>query len=222
MDTNVSESVIVKEGFYLLKDQIPCDGRITSIELCGKFISSDSIAHDFTRVYLNASLYRNETNSLKRVTELVQLESRSSATFIMNNGVTCARISVVEYNWTALEGDILGVGFVDSSCEVQTFGSSTRQTCPAHAAVYTNRSSDMVYVSENNSSIQLDELSNVTNLKVNLQVFVGECCLSITVDSYFDSAIHLFYPVSNNADPLPPLYSDACADSKSDPSSKLV
>ena len=221
MDTNVSESVIVKEGFYLLKDQIPCDGRITSIELCGKFISSDSIAHDYTRVYLNASLYRNETNSLKRVTKLVQLESMSSATFT-SNGVTCARISVVKYNWTALEGDIFGVGFVNSSCEVQIFGSSTRQTCPAYAAVYTNSSSDMVYISENNSSIQLDELSNVTNLKVNLQVFVGECCFSITVDGYFDSAIYLFYPVSNNAEPLPPLYSDACADSESDPSSKLI
>ena len=161
--------------------------------MCGAFISSDSIAHDFTRVYLNASLYRNEANSLKRVTELVKLESRSSATHTMNNGVICARISVVEYNWTALERDILGVSFVNSSCEVLTFGSSTLQTCPAYAAVYTNSSSDMVYVSENNSSIQLDELSNITNLKVNLQVSVGECCFSITVSysRYFDSAIQL-------------------------------
>ena len=219
MDTNfnVSESVIFKEGFYLLKDQIPCNGRITSIELCGAFISSDSIAHDFTRVYLNASLYRNETNSLKRVTEVVQLESRSSATFTMNNGVTCARISVIEYNWTALEGDIFGVGFVNSSCEVNKFG---RSTCPAYAAVYTNSSSDMVYVSENISSIQLDELSNITNLKVNLQVFVGECCFSVTVDIL--TQLFILFVVSNNTEPLPPLYSDTCEDSESDPSSKLV
>lgn len=189
MDTNVSESVIVKEGFYLLKDQIPCDGRITSIELCGAFISSDSTAHDFTRVYLNASLYRNETNSLERVTELLRLVSSSFATLTMNNGVTCARISVVEYNWTALEGDILGVGFINSSCEVLIFGSSTFQTCPAYAAVYINSSSDIVYVSENNSSIQLYELSSITNLKVNLQVSVGECYFFITVN--LDSAIHL-------------------------------
>jgi hypothetical protein len=177
LDTNVSESsVIIEEKLYLLPNEISCDGRITSIELCGLFISSDFKADSKPRVSLNASLYRNETDSLKRVTELVRLESSSSATFKMSNGVICARLSVVEYNWTVLEGDILGVSFVNSSCEVQIFGTSTFQTCPVYAAVDTNNSLAIVYFSENNSScgIQLDELSSITNVKVNLQVFVGK------------------------------------------------
>ena len=180
LDTNVSKSIIIKEGFYLLKDAaIPCNGRIASIELCGVFISSDSTA-DSSRVYLNAALYRplltNDTRSLERITELARLEStRSSVTIKLDDGVTCARLSMIDYNWTASEGDILGVSFVNSSCEVQTYGTFTLQTCPVYAAVYTNSPSNVVYFSDNNSSIQLDELSDITGMKINLQVFVGEC-----------------------------------------------
>ena len=181
LDTNVtvSKSIIITEGSYLLKDAaIPCSGKIASIELCGVFINSDSTAK-FTKLYLNASLYQphltNEANSWERITDPVRLESGSSATV---NGVTCARLSVVDYNWTALEGDILGVSFINSSCEVRTSKTHTSQTCPVYAAVQTNSSSDVVYYSENNSvtSLQLDELSNITGVKINLQAFVGECC----------------------------------------------
>ena len=174
MDTNASKSIIIKEGYYLLKDApIPCDGRIASIELCGVSISSD-----LTQVYLNASIYRPHlTNSLERITELVRLESGSSNILVINDGVTCARLSAVDYNWTVLKGDILGVSFVNSSCdpEERTFG--TLQTCPVYAAIQTNSTSDMVYSSENNSltTIQFDKLSNITGVKINLQVFVGEC-----------------------------------------------
>ena len=188
---NVSNSIIIKEGFYLLKDAVPCDGRITSIELCGVLINPDATIES-TRVSLNASLYRprqtNETQYLERITELVRLNQSisSAATVQLDNGVTCARLSVVEYNWTAEVGDILGVGFVNSACKVQIFdhgfgGSFPSQICPIHVSVLINSSSDMVNLLENNSTTHLDTLSNDMGIKLNLQAFVGESMLSSIV-----------------------------------------
>ena len=189
---NVSNSIIIKEGFYLLKDAVPCDGRISSIELCGVLIDPDATIESI-RVYLNASLYRprqtNKTQYLERIRELVYLNQSitdSATTVQLDNGVTCARLSVVEYNWIAEVGDILGVGFVNSSCEVQTFDygfgvSFPSQICPIHVAVLTNSSSDMVYLSENNSTTHLDTLSNDVGIKLNLQAFVGESMQSSIV-----------------------------------------
>lgn len=103
-NTIVSKSVIIEEEFYLLKDPIHCNGRITSIDLYGFLINPDAM-DDFTLVYFNVALYRphqtNETESLERITGLVQLESsyyRSFATVQLDNGVTCARLRITEYN----------------------------------------------------------------------------------------------------------------------------
>ena len=173
----MSKSIVtdLEEGVYLLKDAIPCSGRVTSIELCGGIVSSSSTIN-FTSVYLNAALYRphqtDQINSLERITEVERFESRSSATIELDNGLRCARLSIARRNWTAFEGDMLGVSFVNTSCEVETFRTVTVQTCPVYVAVHTNRSSDMVYISENSTATHLDTLSNI---KINLQVFVGEC-----------------------------------------------
>ena len=55
LNTNVSKSVIIEEGFYLLKDVIHCNGRITLIDLCGVLVNPDAMA-DFTLVYFNVAL----------------------------------------------------------------------------------------------------------------------------------------------------------------------
>ena len=175
----MSKSIVtdLEKGVYLLKDAIPCSGRVTSIELCGGIVNSGPSAN-FTRrrVYLNAALYRlhqtDQINSLERITAVEHLVSRSSATIELDNGLTCARLSIAGRNWTALEGDMLGVSFINTSCEAQKYGSVTVQTCPVYLAVHTNRSSDMVYISENSTATHLDTLSNII---INLQVFVGEC-----------------------------------------------
>ena len=185
---NTTNSIIRKEGFYLLKDAVPCDGRITSIELCGVFTSSYPTA-DYSRVYIYAALYQlhlaNGTHLLERITEPKRIESevRESGMVEFDGGVICTRLSLVEYNWTTSEGNILGVRFNNSgsSCELQTFGTITIQTCPSYAAVETNSSLDMVYLTNTpnviyNSGIQSEELSSITGVKINLRAIVGKCC----------------------------------------------
>ena len=174
-------SIITDEGFYLLTNEVSCDGRIASIEVCGVFTSTNSKS---SKNYFSAALYRRqemvEPYSFERITKSEHLEP-SIILLKLDGGVTCTRLSLTQrddWTGTALKGDVMiGVSFV-TSCEFETFEDLSYQSCPIHAAIQTNTSSDMVYFSQNvdihNSSILLDELSMMTGVKINLRAIIGK------------------------------------------------
>ena len=183
--------------------------------MCGLFATANADPFPI-RYYFFAALYRpqqvNNTFIFERITAQTQLQISTNSVFEYDGGISCTRLSLTGHNWIAAEGDIIGVNFGNYSCETQKRTSTkSYHLCTVHAALQTSSPSDIVYFSEHlnasRSSISSDELSNVTEVKLNLRVIVGQCMLMlISVVSLLNVTLLLL----NSTDPLPPLLSKAC------------
>lgn len=185
LETNTSDSFTGGEGFYLLTNRVPCDGRVMSMDLCALLDSTNSDSL-LTVYYFFAALYRPKQINNKYIFERIsepgtesQLQITAKSVFKHIGSISCARVSLTLYNWTAAKGDIIGVSFSDYSCETQIHDKKSYRLCPVHAALQTNSSSDTVYFSEhldtNHSTILLDELNQTAGVKITIKVIVGQC-----------------------------------------------
>ena len=179
-DDLVTESCFIEtrtirdKGFYLFKDGVSCDGRITLLELCGIFTNPLTPNHFFTAVY--RPHLENGTYTFDRIAASVHHDIDPVLV-----RMSCTSLVV---NWRVQKGDFIAVSFTNS-CPVENlaFGySSERQdvpVCPVYAALETNNSQDEVYFSHyldtDNSSITEDDLTTVSGVKINLQATVGKC-----------------------------------------------